>query len=109
MSLKGLCRSSVDILRNAATTNATRTGGESWSAAYTGVACRIVPKTSEERAQWMGLPMMSSHTVYIPSALSYTILPTDRVLYGTRYFRIVGIRNPDELSVYWILDVEEDK
>jgi len=106
MSVKKLCIHTVTIQRNTPTND--RKGGrpDSWAALHTDIKARIRPASANEIAQWGGLPVRLSHIVYFHDA-SLDILERDRIVYGTRTFNILGVRDVDEWSRYLIVTAEE--
>jgi len=79
---------------------------DSWADLYADVKARIRPASASERSQWGGLPVVLSHIVYFHDA-SLGILERDEIVYGTRRFNVLGVRDVDEWSRYLIVTAEE--
>ena len=80
--------------------------GHSWSDKYANVACRIQPKSAAEQAKWSGLPVIATHTIYFADT-SLEWSENAQILFGTRVFDVLGVRNIDERDTFLTVDVRE--
>jgi len=77
---------------------------DSWSTVKTAWA-KIEPLSSRETLFGMQLQLNVTHRITIRYTTGFDA--DYRILYGTRTFNIVGIRNPEERNKWLILDCEE--
>ncbi len=106
MDISGLCDKTIKIQTNIATTDGKGGIPDNWQVRYTNVAARIQPLSAREQAKWSGLPTMATHKVYIADG-TLSISEADRIVFGDRMFRILGVLNPDEQNYFLQLDCEE--
>lgn len=106
MSVESLSVHRITIQANSGAADGKGGTPESWAARHVNVACRIRPTSARERAQWSGLPTIASHVIYLPDR-TLTVSERDRIIYGAREFRVLGVRDVDELARYRIIEVEE--
>ena len=108
MDITHLCDKTVTIQENSGTQDGQAQRPEDWGTKYANVMVRIVQNSAAVMDRWEGTPAIGTHTVYVADG-ALTITEQDRVLYGTRIFQIIGVRNPDELDVYLIIHCDEIK
>ncbi len=106
MDIGGLCAHEIKIQTNRASADDKAGAPESWQIRYANVRALIQPLSAREQAKWSGLPTIATHRIYIGDG-SLSISEDDRILYENRVFRILGVRNPDELGYFLVLDCEE--
>ena len=106
MDITPLCIHTVKIQTNEAAKDEKGGSPDSWQIRYNNVAARIQPIDARERVKWGGLPTIATHRIYVGDG-TLSISEADRVVYGDRTFRILGVRNPDELDQFLILNCEE--
>lgn len=101
---------SVSIERGAKTSTASMGSKKTYTAANRGsrpttLSCRIVPLDSRERSEYAMRDLQTSHKVYTQT--NPEVDEDDRLVYGSRYLYVTGVRNPDELDRYWIIEAFE--
>lgn len=106
MDIGSLCVHTIKIQTNAAVGDGKGGLPDSWQVRYANVAARIRPLSATEQAKWGGLPTIASHKVYIADG-NLDISEADRIVWGSRTFRILGVVNPDEQDYFLQLDCEE--
>ena len=100
----------VSIERAAKTSTASMGAKRTYTAAARGslpttLICRIVPLNSRERNDYAMQDLQTSHRVY--SLTNPQVGEDDRLVYSSRYLYVTGVRNPDELNRYWIIEAFE--
>ena len=103
MSLRGLCVHTLTL--GTVTRTADGAGGWTESVDTTTVRGRIRPASARERLQWAGQPHVASHVVYVPAGV--TVSSDQTIGFEVRTFRVLGVRDIDELGRYTIADCEE--
>lgn len=106
MSVESLSVHRVNIQQDVGTADGAGQVPESWVAAQSNVMCRIRPVTADERAKWSGEPIIATHVVYFPDT-SVPLTEKSRLIYGTRVFAVIDVRNVDELDRYLIVRCRE--
>ena len=106
MSVESLCVHTITIQRNSAVSDGRGGTPDNWVTKHKDIAARIRPVGAREQAQWGGTPALLTHIVYVADA-SLEILEKDRILYGTRSFDVLGVRDIDELGRFLTIDARE--
>ncbi len=108
MSVETLSIHTITIEQNTGTATGDGKGGwpDSWAVKYEDIKARIQPRSANERSQWGGLPTVGTHVIYVPDA-SLAITEKDRIIFGTRTFNILGVRDIDEWGRFLTIDAEE--
>ena len=106
MSVDSLCIHRITIQENTATPDGKGGNPATWSNKHVNIKARIRPIAAREDERWEGVAADLTHTIYISDA-SLNIRESDRMLYGTRTFDILGVRDIDEWGRYLQLGVEE--
>ena len=78
---------------------------KTWTTVFANVPCRIQPLSARERLEFDRPQEAISHRMYHAGALAVTA--GDRVMFGTRTFNVVGVRNIDELNRLTTIDLLE--
>ena len=65
---------------------------------------RISPLTANERLLQNKETMLTTHRIYCDPM---SVMPNDRIKWGTYYFEIIGITNPSELYSHLEIDCRE--
>ena len=105
MSIESLLVSRVNV--QTPTESRTATGGysESWSNAYVNMPCRINPVSGSEAFDMGKEGATISHEIYCIPAV---ITESDRIVFGSRTFRIVEVRDTDELGRLMVIGCTEE-
>lgn len=108
MSLRSLAIHSIDIEENLGSQDGQAQVPEDWKKKATGIAARVRPTSTSERAKWLGMPNVATHIVYVPDT-SLDITEKNRVIYKTRILKILGVRNINEMDRFITIDCEETR
>jgi len=106
VSVASLCIHSITVQQNLQVSDGAGGNKDVWSDLYSGVAARLNPLSAIEQAKWLGLPVIATHKVYIADA-SLDVHEGHQILYGSRVFNVLGVRNIDEWSKFLTVDVFE--
>ena len=72
----------------------------------TSLACRVVPVSSMESAEYKSRGFEVSHTVYVQEQ-DPQVSTLSRMVFEGRTLYVKSVRNPDELGRFWAVYVEE--
>lgn len=100
----GLLRHRVD-LQHITITNTLGDAVESATTYATSIPARITPVSALERWRAERVTPQATHEVEI--RYRSDVKAADQLVFGTRTFHIVGIRNPDERRIGLLIDCEE--
>lgn len=106
MSVDSLCIHEITVQRNTAMPDGRGGMPDNWIMKYANVKARVRPVSARESGQWGGVPTTGTHIVYVSDA-ALGILEKDRIVFGTRIFNVLGVRNIDEWDKFLTIDAEE--
>ena len=106
MSVETLCIHTITIQENTAVPDGKGGNPATWTTKHANIKARIRPIAAREDERWEGVAADLTHTVYIADA-TLDIKEKDRVVFGSRTFDILGVRDIDEWNRYLQLGVEE--
>jgi len=106
MSIEGLLVSRVTVQTPAESRTATGGYSETWGNAIINMPCRINPVSGSESFSMGKEGAIISHKLYCIPA---TITESDRVVFGSRTFRIVEVRDTDELGRLMVIGCTEEQ
>lgn len=69
--------------------------------------CEIITKSSDEDSKAMQVSAHATHLIKTRWVANLDVLPNDRLIYGSRIFDIVGVRNVDEYNRQIEIDIKE--
>jgi len=105
MSIESLLVSAVNVQTPTATRDAYGGYTESWGNALVDMPCRINPVSGSESFSMGKEGATISHKIYCIPA---TITESDRIVFGTRTFEIVEVRDTDELGRLMVIGCSEE-
>ena len=103
-----LCDKQITIQQNLGVPDGRGGTPENWITKYSKVNARIQPLSASERVQWGALAADISHTIYIANG-ALDVKPSERIVWDSRTFKILGVRNIDELDEFLTVTVRELK
>ena len=78
---------------------------DTYTTVYTAQACNIQPVSSGWKILYGQRKIDCTHTVYFPGSL--TIKVGDKIIYGSRSFMVIGVKDVKELGVITEVDCQE--
>lgn len=114
MSLRQLCQQhSLVIERQAVTASSAMGGVKAYNTTSRGgrprkLRGRVVEVSSRERMDYVMRDLQVTHKVYVEEQ-DPQVDENDRILHDDTYLYVAGIRNPDRLNRYWIIECFESK
>tara|TARA_Y100000310_G_scaffold333913_1_gene412475 strand:+ start:3183 stop:3506 length:324 start_codon:yes stop_codon:yes gene_type:complete len=105
VSIEALLVSTVDIQTPTATRDNSGGYEESWANSIVNMPCRIQPVGGNEAFSMGKEGAEISHRVYCVPA---NITESDRIIFGSRTFRIRAVRDTDELGRLMVIDCIEE-
>ncbi len=110
MSIDSFYNSTVEVQQVA---NIQTSGGglkKIYSARIIGLRCRITPTRTQEVDQFGKSTVRISYRLYCDAtAANRAIVESDRIVYGSQIFDVVGIANPGQLNHHLEIDLEDVK
>lgn len=106
MSLKSLMNTSVDVQRPTKTRGTEGGQSASWPTTYAGLRCRIQPLSAREAVLYGRETEQVTHRMYIDASVIIGI--QDRVIYSSRTFFVVGVRDTDEQGRLKVVELREE-
>ena len=106
MSVESLCIHTVSVREK--TSAPDRKGGNpfTWTDKYADINVRIQPLSANETTEWKGVPTIITHRIYDHDA-THDIDETMIIVFGTREFNVIGVRNIDEWDRFLTIDARE--
>jgi head-tail adaptor len=96
-------------LENVGTSDGKAGTPDDWRVKQPRVKCRIQPMSAHERVGLFGgEPTQATHIVFF-SDTACGVTEQHRLRFGTRSFRILGVRNADEMNHHLRVEVEETR
>ena len=106
INITHLCIHTITVQENNPVHDGAGGHPDNWEDVHIDIRARVRPVSAAERSQWGGLPAILSHIVYVADA-SLSIRENNRILFGSRAFDVLGVRNVDEWDKYLIVNVRE--
>ena len=110
MSIAHLWNITVDIERPTATQGAHGEPVKTWAVIYNDIRGRLQKRKMVpiEEAESLGRDATFADFNFYTDVV-YTILATDRVIYGSRTFEVLGADNSNQMGVFQRVELEEIK
>ncbi len=105
MSIESLLVSTVNVQTPTATRDSYGGYEESWGNAIVGLPCRINPVSGTEAFSMGKEGATITHKIY---CVPRTITESDRIVFGTRTFDIIEVRDTDELGRLMVIGCTEE-
>lgn len=67
----------------------------------------VEPLSTFERSHAQQIQDTTSHKITTRRRADITITPKDKIVWGSREFSIIGVRNEDERNHWWVIRVQE--
>jgi len=96
----------MDLEERAVTQDALMTPSVTWTKKRRNLRCRLQTVKAHERIMYMREGVDITHTITFQSRLS--IAETDRLVMGSRAFKIKGVINPDDQDRFYSISVKEE-
>lgn len=110
MSLSSLLILTADIERALPSPRTYSTGGtKTWVTIYPDVRCDIQPRNTTDAYALGTEQAFATHRMFCEPADVPGVHEQDRVIYDSRYFEVIGVRDVDELGRLMVLDLLEIK
>ena len=108
MSIRGMLRSTATIQRaTTAATTFSSAGAKTWADLYASIDCDLQPVSAHELAALGREQAYRTHKMYCVPADVSAVTAGDKVVFGTREFEIVGVRDTDSVGRLMVLDLYE--